>query len=99
LTAEQVSVQFPNEPRVLALLVSLDHLIKSCRSFFILYPEHELCIQCFSLGMKTVAEMEGRKPQNIVVIGAGPVGSLAALYAATRGDHVELYELRGGAQE
>lgn len=31
-----------------------------------------------------------------VVVGAGPVGSLAALYAANRGDEVEIYELRPG---
>lgn len=31
-----------------------------------------------------------------VVIGAGPVGSLAAIYAANRGDEVEVYELRSG---
>lgn len=30
------------------------------------------------------------------MIGAGPVGSLAALYAALRGYDVEVYELRGG---
>ena len=36
------------------------------------------------------------EPQKVIVIGAGPVGALAALYAATRGDHVEIYELRGG---
>lgn len=36
------------------------------------------------------------KKQKIVVIGAGPVGSLAALYAANRGDDVEIYELRSG---
>lgn len=34
--------------------------------------------------------------QKVVVVGAGPVGALAALYAADRGDHVEVYELRGG---
>ena len=34
--------------------------------------------------------------QKVVVVGAGPVGALAALYAASRGDHVEVYELRGG---
>jgi hypothetical protein len=34
--------------------------------------------------------------QKAVIVGAGPVGSLAALYAAARGDDVELYELRGG---
>ncbi|KAF2201507.1 kynurenine 3-monooxygenase [Delitschia confertaspora ATCC 74209] len=33
-------------------------------------------------------------PRTTVVVGAGPVGSLAALYAAVRGDHVEVYELR-----
>lgn len=34
--------------------------------------------------------------QKVVIVGAGPVGSLAALYAAARGDDVEVYELRGG---
>ena len=34
--------------------------------------------------------------RKVVVIGAGPVGALAALYAAVRGDDVEIYELRGG---
>lgn len=34
--------------------------------------------------------------QKTVVVGAGPVGALAALYAAQRGDEVEVYELRGG---
>ncbi|QSZ31037.1 hypothetical protein DSL72_000598 [Monilinia vaccinii-corymbosi] len=34
--------------------------------------------------------------QKTVIIGAGPVGSLAALYAAQRGDDVEIYELRSG---
>jgi tRNA U34 5-carboxymethylaminomethyl modifying enzyme MnmG/GidA len=34
--------------------------------------------------------------QKTVVIGAGPVGALAALYAAQRGDDVEIYELRSG---
>lgn len=35
-------------------------------------------------------------PQKIVVVGAGPVGSLAALYAAVRGHDVEIHELRSG---
>lgn len=35
-------------------------------------------------------------PLKTVIIGAGPVGSLAALYAAQRGHEVELYELRSG---
>ncbi|KAL4942040.1 hypothetical protein BDV06DRAFT_222539 [Aspergillus oleicola] len=33
--------------------------------------------------------------QKVVIVGAGPVGCLAALYAAARGDDVEVYELRG----
>jgi kynurenine 3-monooxygenase len=40
--------------------------------------------------------LPGRTGQRIVVVGAGPVGALAALYAAHRGDQVEIYELRGG---
>jgi len=32
----------------------------------------------------------------IVICGAGPVGALAALYAARRGHEVEIYEMRGG---
>jgi 2-polyprenyl-6-methoxyphenol hydroxylase-like FAD-dependent oxidoreductase len=35
-------------------------------------------------------------PEKVVVVGAGPVGSLAALYAAKRGHEVEIYELRPG---
>lgn len=34
--------------------------------------------------------------EKIAIVGAGPVGSLAALYAAQRGYQVELYELRPG---
>ncbi|KAJ5467452.1 hypothetical protein N7475_005204 [Penicillium sp. IBT 31633x] len=37
--------------------------------------------------------------QKVVVVGAGPVGSLAALYAASRGDDVEVYELRGDLRD
>ncbi|KAF2022256.1 kynurenine 3-monooxygenase-like protein [Aaosphaeria arxii CBS 175.79] len=33
-------------------------------------------------------------PERFIVVGAGPVGSLAALYAAARGHIVEIYELR-----
>lgn len=36
------------------------------------------------------------RKRKIVVIGAGPVGALAAVYAARRGHDVEVYELRGG---
>lgn len=34
--------------------------------------------------------------QKVIVIGAGPVGALSALYAAQRGHDVEVYELRNG---
>jgi len=40
--------------------------------------------------------MAAQGVQKTVVVGAGPVGCLAAIYAATRGDDVEIYELRGG---
>lgn len=34
--------------------------------------------------------------QKVVIVGAGPVGALAGLYAARRGDDVHVYELRSG---
>jgi len=34
--------------------------------------------------------------QRTIVVGAGPVGALAAIYAAQRGHEVEVYELRNG---
>ncbi|KAJ2991160.1 hypothetical protein NUW58_g2620 [Xylaria curta] len=37
--------------------------------------------------------------QKYVVVGAGPVGSLAALYAAKRGYQVEIYELRSDLRD
>ncbi|KAI4594474.1 kynurenine 3-monooxygenase, mitochondrial precursor [Pestalotiopsis sp. 9143b] len=37
--------------------------------------------------------------QKFVVVGAGPVGSLAALYAAKRGHDVEIYELRSDLRD
>ncbi|KAI1179021.1 hypothetical protein F4777DRAFT_15198 [Nemania sp. FL0916] len=37
--------------------------------------------------------------QKCVVVGAGPVGSLAALYAAKRGYQVEIYELRSDLRD
>ncbi|KAH8669639.1 kynurenine 3-monooxygenase-like protein [Tricladium varicosporioides] len=39
------------------------------------------------------------KGQKTVVIGAGPVGTLAALYAAQRGHDVEIYELRSDLRD
>ncbi len=40
--------------------------------------------------------MDAHGEQKLIVVGAGPVGALAALYAAMRGYQVEVYELRGG---
>lgn len=39
---------------------------------------------------------EKTNKQKVLVVGAGPVGALAALYAANRGDDVHVYELRAG---
>ena len=38
----------------------------------------------------------GNGKQRVLVVGAGPVGALAALYAARRGDNVAVYDLRDG---
>lgn len=47
--------------------------------------------------IKPITSMEKeKKREKVIVVGAGPVGSLAALYAANRGNDVEVYELRGG---
>ena len=40
--------------------------------------------------------VDGSKTQKVLVVGAGPVGALAGLYAAERGDDVHVYELRAG---
>jgi len=42
------------------------------------------------------SKMSEYTKQKVIVVGAGPVGALAALYAAGRGDDVEVYELRSG---
>lgn len=34
--------------------------------------------------------------QKVLVVGGGPVGALAALYVATRGYDVEIYDFRDG---
>ena len=47
------------------------------------------------LWTKTTEEMVDGKIR-CAVVGAGPVGALAALYAARRGYEVDVYELRGG---
>jgi len=39
---------------------------------------------------------EVKSKEKIIVIGAGPVGALAAVYAARRGNDVDVYELRSG---
>ncbi|KAK5661842.1 hypothetical protein OQA88_9946 [Cercophora sp. LCS_1] len=41
--------------------------------------------------------MEDR--EKVIIVGAGPVGSLAALYAANRGHDVEIYELRSDLRD
>ena len=43
-----------------------------------------------------MAKTEGSEVQKVIVVGAGPVGALAALYAGKRGDEVHVYELRDG---
>ncbi|TVY84024.1 Kynurenine 3-monooxygenase [Lachnellula suecica] len=43
--------------------------------------------------------MAESKTQKTIVIGAGPVGTLAALYAAQRGHDVEVYELRSDLRD
>ena len=44
-------------------------------------------------------DMADEKPVKVLVVGAGPVGALAALYAARRGWDVEVYELRGDLRD
>jgi NADPH-dependent 2,4-dienoyl-CoA reductase/sulfur reductase-like enzyme len=62
---------------------------------FICHEESNACVQ--TLNFKQFMSMEeGKRPEKVIVVGAGPVGSLAALYAANRGNDVEIYELRGG---
>lgn len=45
---------------------------------------------------ETQSQHESGTKGKIVVVGAGPVGALAAIYAADRGFEVEVYELRNG---
>lgn len=45
---------------------------------------------------ETPSQHEPGTKSKIVVVGAGPVGALAAIYAADRGFEVEVYELRNG---
>lgn len=45
---------------------------------------------------ETQEQHESGQKGKIVVVGAGPVGALAAIYAAERGFEVEVYELRNG---
>ncbi|KAA6410494.1 MAG: kynurenine 3-monooxygenase [Lasallia pustulata] len=42
---------------------------------------------------------EKTEGQKVLIVGAGPVGALAALYAAGRGDNVEIYELRSDLRD
>jgi kynurenine 3-monooxygenase len=43
----------------------------------------------------TNTPMTGHR-RRMVLVGAGPVGAMAAIYAAERGYDVEVYELRNG---
>jgi len=59
------------------------------------------CILYFFRSTRKLISLRNTRPitmsgQKYVVVGAGPVGALAALYAAHRGHQVEVYELRGG---
>ena len=62
--------------------------------FWILFA----CYSVFNIHLIDILEAmdEVSKAQEVVVVGAGPVGALAALYAAERGDDVHVYELRAG---
>lgn len=51
-------------------------------------------LQFFSIQLLTMPEVKSK--EKIIVIGAGPVGALAAVYAARRGNDVDVYELRSG---
>ena len=42
-----------------------------------------------------IGELQKTKMKTVIV-GAGPVGAMAGIYAARRGHEVEVYELRGG---
>ena len=57
-----------------------------------------LALSISEIKSKTRMEKDKRR-EKVIVVGAGPVGSLAALYAASRGNDVEIYELRGGMLE
>lgn len=59
---------------------------------------HEKAYSSFNISTNKSLKMSTGtlRRQKIVVVGAGPVGTLAALYAAGRGDDVEVYEYREG---
>ena len=52
----------------------------------------------FEFGRSEVYVMAATETTKCLVVGAGPVGALSALYAARRGWDVEVYELRGGEE-
>ena len=65
---------------------------------FLLRPAYRDILACvFTYQPAYIIErLKMSVPEKILIVGAGPVGSLAALYAATRGYDVEIYELRNG---
>lgn len=81
-------------------MTNVDHLIFGTFEGADLAARDDNLLFCFnsylSLFWTLTRYMMAIPRQKVVVVGAGPVGSLAALYAASRGDEVEVYELRGG---
>ncbi len=59
-------------------------------------PVNIIASHSFAIPNSTSIMAEKTNKQKVLVVGAGPVGALAALYAANRGDDVHVYELRAG---
>lgn len=60
---------------------------------------HFFVLQHFHCYLDILSSCNNMSKQKTVIVGAGPVGALAALYAAGRGHEVEVYELRGGMSQ
>ncbi len=71
----------------------LRHLNSTFNFEVILYKRRRKVLESLHHHSIMYPREEGKK---IVVIGAGPVGALAAIYASKRGYKVEVYELRNG---
>jgi len=66
-------------------------------AFIILLDTEYTGLQSFPISAAHTSMPADARKEKVVIVGAGPVGALAALYAARAGDDVEVYELRGGA--